>query len=149
EVIRGGRDPALTAPVVPPLGGLSATDRVPLLPGRAHTARIILAVAVSFSLHAAVFVWGFGQSPDDEARAEGGSEELVLLPGESVIMIDSLPSEFSEGSEPLPEAEPLVAASLDPVATEVADPVPDDAPPVTDETAAEPLPPDVAPLTTA
>src|SRR5690606_18261998 len=83
---------------------------IPVPVRRFSASQMAGAALVSLALHAGLFAWGVQQGSKDEARAAGGSEDVVVTEGVSVIMIDGLPSDFSDGTEALPEAQPIVSA---------------------------------------
>jgi protein TonB len=153
RVIEGGGEPR-PAVAAPDLSGVLAAERIPLRPGGLSSFHILAAVALSLAVHAGVIWWGMQHRADDEARAAGGASDPIVTPGESVIMVDSLPSDPSDG---IPEAQAIgetaaaVAVAPDEVAEVSADaapqPVADTATAVADDTAvkaAEPAPTQLA-----
>jgi protein TonB len=150
-IIEGG----LTAeepPVIPPAGD---ADRLylPATPTRAGDFAHL--VAVSLTIHAAILAGCLAWSVFGEERASGGTEELVVIEGVDVVMLDQLPSAPSplvEAAEIETDDEaPVEETELAAVAPEVTIPPTEDVaetPPDPAETAADEARPTVEALAT-
>jgi protein TonB len=148
RVIEGGGEPRVAFATAPELRGPPAADRIPLPRRGWSSVQILGAVILSVAVHAGVIWWGMQQRADEEARAAGGADNPILIEGESVILLDSMPSDASDG---LPEA---TAASETAKASFVASDTPAvsvaDAPSAVSDTGARPMADDaIAPTRTA
>ena len=153
-VIDGGLTGA-EAPVISPAGD---ADRIylPATPTRAGDFAHL--VAVSLTIHAVILAGALAWNVFGEERASGGTEELVVIEGVNVVMLDQLPStpsplveaseiETNEDAAPVEETELADVASVD-VAETPPDPAkamdvearPPVEAPVTPDQAAEPAP---------
>jgi hypothetical protein len=141
-VIEGGLA-AEEPPVIPPARD---TDRIYLPATPTRPGDFAHFVAVSLTLHAAIVAGCIAWNLFGEERASGGTEELVVIEGVNVVMLDQLestPSPLAEAAEieTSDEAAPVEETELAAVApTEMAPPAEDvaETPP---EAAAEARPP--------
>jgi protein TonB len=130
RVIEGGLglgvEPRVAVATAPNLIAPAPTDRIATPRRGVAPLRLGLAVVVSLAAHAAIVAWGLQHRIDDEARAAGGSENSIVVEGASVVLLDSLPSDYSDGAKNLPEAKLATIADLDPsrAPTEVAQATP-------------------------
>lgn len=107
----GGGDPRVAFGSVPSVLAATEADRIPRRKHRFAHIRVVLAIAVSCAVHAGVVVAGMQWKASDEARAEGGSADAIVMDGVSLVLLDSAPSAASDGAESLPEAEPVQSAT--------------------------------------
>lgn len=110
RVIAGGIEPRVAFASAPEPLAQNAPDRLPPPHARFSGLRIFAAAAISIAVHGAIIAWGMQWRAEDEARAEGGSEDLLIAEGVSVVLIDSIASDASEGSEAPPEATAVTEA---------------------------------------
>lgn len=96
-VIEGGRrePPRVAVAEAPELLGLAAPDRIPQPRSSLSTVRLLIGVLLSLAIHGGLVWWGLQHRADEEARAEGGANDPLIVEGESVILIDSVASEAS------------------------------------------------------
>jgi protein TonB len=145
RVIEGGGEPRVAFATAPELHGPPAADRIPLPRRGWSSVQILGAVILSVAVHAGVIWWGLQHRADEEARAAGGADNPILIEGESVILLDSMPSDASDG---LPEA---TATNETAKASFVASDTPTvsvaDAPSAVSDTGARPMAEDAIALT--
>jgi protein TonB len=101
RVIEGGREPRVAVATAPDLHGVPAADRIPSPRSGFSSLQIFAAVLLSLAVHAGIVWWGLQHRASEEARAAGGANDPIVIEGESVILVDSMPSDASAG---LPEA---------------------------------------------
>lgn len=99
RLIEGGLEPRVAFAAAPDVARPDPADR---FPPRYSTSRpaLLFALAVSLALHGGIFAWSMMRNVDDEALAEGGSSEEIVIEGISLVLLDSAASTAS-----LPEAE--------------------------------------------
>jgi protein TonB len=145
RVIEGGGEPRVAFATAPELHGPPAADRIPLPRRGWSSVQILGAVILSVAVHAGVIWWGLQHRAYEEARAAGGADNPILIEGESVILLDSMPSDASDG---LPEA---TATNETAKASFVASDTPTvsvaDAPSAVSDTGARPMAEDAIALT--
>jgi protein TonB len=144
-VIEGGLT-ATEPPVVPPAGD---ADRLYLPAAPTRAGDFAHLVAVSLTIHAVILAGSLAWNLFGEERASGGTEELVVIEGVNVVMLDQLPSAPSPlveaaGIETSDEAAPVEETELTAVAAaDVAPPMED----ASETPAAKATPPVEAPVT--
>jgi protein TonB len=108
RVIEGGAAPRVAFDSAPDVLPIVAADRAAPGSRRPSVSRFALALALAGALHAGAIAAAFRIAPPDEARSEGGSSDEIVMDGVSVVLLDSMPSDGSEG---LPEATAVQTAS--------------------------------------
>ena len=115
RLIEGGLEPRVAFAAAPDVARPDPADRFPPRYS-ANRPALLFALAVSLALHGGIFAWSMMRNVDEEALAEGGSSEEIVIEGISLVLLDSAASTAS-----LPEAE---LTPEDSVAVAVAETVP-------------------------
>lgn len=111
RVIRGGLEPRVAFETAPDVGAPPIELRFADI-GRRRRPAVLFALVLSAILHGTLIAWGLMMNlSDGEALAEGGSEELLVIEGVSVILLDGVESAASDGADALPVAEAVTAVS--------------------------------------
>lgn len=90
KVIDGGRATAGQAPPVPP--AIESERLFPILAAAGSRDAFYRVVAVSLILHGTVLLASVGWNFIGEERVAGGSEDMVVIEGVDVILLDKMPS---------------------------------------------------------
>lgn len=104
RVIAGGLEPRVAFAAAPEVAPPDAMARWPRRT-RVAVPGVLLAVLLSLVVHGAFIAWGFYRTAGEEALAEGGSHDLIVMEGVSVLLLDS--TESSAADAALPEAAPV------------------------------------------
>ena len=107
----------------------------PPLAATAGDKPFLVAAALALAIHAAALAWMVAGPSDDAARSAGAAEDLILLEGIPVELVESMPTPEAPPTEAAVEPETAVEEAPPEVPEETIEPPPDPPDPV------EPVPP--------
>ena len=136
RVIQGLRDMHPEADAAPAVSAVVTDDRLGL-PTPAERSPFLIVLAASLIVHLGLLAYATYRSVTGDERSEGGSEEMILIDGMTVELLDSMPSApqlagaeavtETETAEPVEKIEPAKPAVVDTKAVNVdavSDPLP-------------------------